>query len=116
MKKGFILLNTLILFVNISLMITCCTKILSYKMEMLERIEKNNRIYQIESTVIKRVRDDFMFFTTENFHQVINFSFVYVVYVEDQDLAYITSIGLYNFSAVLEYNQEYATVADYYYR
>ena len=115
MKKGFILLQSIMLFLHLTMILSFTQQILSNKVTQLERVPEMNQRYYVESEIIKQVMEEFMYYDNKNFIRFIRFCFVYVRYEEEDFTAYITVRGMYNFNAVLEYNDEYAAVKDYYY-
>ena len=115
MKKGFILFQTLLLFVNLTMILSFSHQILSNKLIQMQRMREMNNRYYIESEIIKQIREEFMYYDTKDFTKIIRLCLVHVTYDEENFEAHISVRGLYTFFAVLEYNDDYATVKNYYY-
>lgn len=113
MKRGFILFYTLIAYVNLALILSSANVILQNRLRMLNRTVQLNEVYEIEAYAIERIKEEFMYLDTKNFRFKMHGCTVFVEY--DELTAYIDVRGRYGFYAVLEYNDEYARVKDYYY-
>ena len=113
MKKGFILFHTLIVCVNLAYIIFSSNIILQNRLDQLNRTERLNEVYEIESSAIERIKEEFMYMDTKDFTFQMHGSRVKVYY--EENTAYISVLGKYTFHAVLDYNQDYARVERYYY-